>query len=226
MPRQQFLPSGHGNNAHLLIGITGGIGSGKSLVADTFAARGAGLVDTDVIAHQLTAPGGAAIAAIRAAFGDGVIAADGRMDRQAMRALVFQAPEKRQQLEAILHPMIQAEAMAQIEAARTHFPYVLVAVPLLVESGHWKSRVDRVLVVDCPEAIQVERVKSRSGLSTEQVQAIMAAQATRAQRLAAADDVIDNGGSLEHTQAQVVALDARYRRPVSSKDVRHFMQRV
>lgn len=199
---------------HLLVGITGGIGSGKSLVADAFVARGAGLVDTDVIAHTLTAPGGAAIAPIRAAFGDGVIAADGRMDRKAMRALVFQAPEKRQQLEGILHPMILAEALAQIAEARTHFPYVLVAVPLLVESGHWKERVDRVLVVDCPEALQIERVQKRAGLDAGQVQAIMAAQATRAERLAAADDVIDNSGSIAQMERQVQALDACYRDPV------------
>ncbi|HYF57951.1 MAG TPA: dephospho-CoA kinase [Burkholderiaceae bacterium] len=194
-----------------VVGITGGIGSGKSTVADLLVARGAALVDTDRIAHELTAPGGDAIAPIRAAFGDGAIAADGRMDRAAMRALAFSDPDARRRLEAILHPMIRERTQRGIDAAaRAGAPYVLVAVPLLVESGDWRGRYDRVLVVDCPPEVQVARVMARSGLAREQVEAILAAQASRAQRLAAADDVIDNGGPRQALAAQVDALHETY----------------
>lgn len=194
-----------------VVGITGGIGSGKSTVADLLVARGAALVDTDRIAHALTGPGGAAIEAIRAAFGDGVIAADGRMDRAAMRALAFADPTARRRLEAILHPMIRARTQQEIDAAvRDGAPYVVVAVPLLVESGDWRGRYDRVLVVDCPPEVQVERVVRRNGLPREQVEAILAAQASRAQRLAAADDVIDNGGPPDALAAQVERLHEAY----------------
>jgi dephospho-CoA kinase len=166
-----------------VIGLTGGIGSGKSTVADLLVARGAALVDTDRIAHELTAPGGEAIAPIRAAFGDAVVAADGRMDRAAMRALAFADPDARRRLEAILHPMIRARTRAGIDAAiAAGAPYVLVAVPLLVESGDWRGRYDRVLVVDCPPEVQVGRVIARSGLARAQVDAILAAQASREQR--------------------------------------------
>lgn len=195
----------------LVIGVTGGIGSGKSTVADLLVERGAALVDTDRIAHELTAPGGDAIEPIRAEFGDAVIAADGRMDRAAMRARAFSDPGARRRLESILHPMIRARTQAGIEAAiRGGAPYVLVAVPLLVESGDWRGRYDRVLVVDCPPEVQVERVVRRSGLAREQVDAIIAAQASRAQRLAAADDVIDNGGAPEALAPQVDRLHAAY----------------
>ena len=194
-----------------VVGLTGGIGSGKSTVADRLVARGAALVDTDAIAHRLTEPGGDAIPAIRAAFGDGVIAADGRMDRAAMRAIAFSDPTARKRLEGILHPMIRARTQAGIEAAaRDGAPYVVVAVPLLVESGDWRGRYDRVLVVDCPAEVQVERVMRRSALAREQVEAILAAQATRAQRLAAADDVVDNGGPADALDRQVDALHATY----------------
>jgi dephospho-CoA kinase len=194
-----------------VIGLTGGIGSGKSTVADLLVARGAALVDTDRIAHALTAPGGAAIEPIRAAFGDGVVAADGSMDRAAMRALAFSDPAARKRLEAILHPMIRTLTQAGIdEALRVGAPYVLVAVPLLVESGHWEGRYDRVLVVDCPPETQIERVVRRSGLAREQAEAILAAQATRAQRLAAADDVVDNGGAPSALAAQLDRLHAAY----------------
>ncbi|MDO4904249.1 MAG: dephospho-CoA kinase [Lautropia sp.] len=204
-------PSAAVSRPPLLIGLTGGIGSGKSLVADLFVARGAGLIDTDQIAHQLTAPGGRAIDAIRETFGEAMISADGRMDRAAMRERVFTEPATRHRLEAILHPMIHDEAMQQLATtARARAPYVLIAVPLLVESGHWREHVDRILVVDCPEALQLERVGHRSKLSPEQVRAIMAAQASRADRLAAADDVIDNSGDIERTEAQVRHLHARY----------------
>jgi len=156
------------------IGLTGGIGSGKSKVADLFVERGAALVDTDEIAHRLAAPGGAAIPAIRTAFGNEVIAPDGRMDRAAMRALVFAAPARRKALEGILHPLIQATVRDELSQLAkgdsvSRPPYILIAVPLLVESGHWLHRVDRVLVVDCPEEVQMARVMARSGLSGAQV---------------------------------------------------------
>jgi len=194
-----------------VIGLTGGIGSGKSTIADMLVARGAALVDTDRIAHELTAPGGAAIGPIREAFGDGVIAADGRMDRAAMRALAFSDPAARRRLESILHPMIRTLTDAGIaDAIRGGAPYVLVAVPLLVESGNGRDRYDRVLVVDCPPEVQVERVMRRSSLPREQAEAILAAQATRAQRLAAADDVVDNGGARDALPAQLDRLHAAY----------------
>ncbi len=194
-----------------VIGLTGGIGSGKSTVADLLVERGAALVDTDRLAHELTAPGGAAIDAIRAAFGDGVIAPDGRMDRAAMRAIAFADPGARRRLESILHPMIRARTAQGVEAAAAAgAPYVVVAVPLLVESGDWRGRYDRVLVVDCPPEVQVERVMRRNALPREQVEAILAAQASRAQRLAAADDVVDNGGPPDALPAQVERLHAAY----------------
>ncbi|MFO1299350.1 MAG: dephospho-CoA kinase [Burkholderiaceae bacterium] len=194
----------------LLIGLTGGIGSGKSTVADLFAARGAAIVDTDAIAHELTGPGGAAIAAIRAGFGERVIRADGALDRDAMRERAFEDPAARRKLEAILHPMIRAESRRRLDAAEG--PYAILVVPLLVESGDRAGGVDRILVVDCPVEVQVERVMRRSGLSRERVQTILAAQASREQRLAAADDVIDNGGAPAALDAQVEALHRRYLR--------------
>ncbi len=197
------------------VGLTGGIGSGKSAAAERFAALGATIVDTDLIAHRLTAPGGAAIAAIRQAFGAGVISPDGSLDRAAMRARVFAEPAARQQLEAILHPLIRAESARQCLAAPG--PYVVMAVPLLVESGAYRQRCDRVCVVDCPEALQIERVRTRSGLDETQIRAIMAAQASREERLAAADDVIDNGGTLEALQQQVDRLHLRYLADASSR---------
>ncbi len=197
------------------VGLTGGIGSGKSAATERFAALGATIVDTDLIAHRLTAPGGAAIAAIRQAFGAGVISPDGSLDRAAMRARVFAEPAARQQLEAILHPLIRAESARQCLAAPG--PYVVMAVPLLVESGTYRQRCDRVCVVDCPEALQIERVRTRSGLDETQIRAIMAAQASREERLAAADDVIDNGGTLEALQQQVDRLHLRYLADASSR---------
>ncbi|MFU2486251.1 dephospho-CoA kinase [Thauera sp. WH-1] len=191
-----------------IVGLTGGIGSGKSAATEHFAALGASVVDTDHIAHALTAPRGAAIDAIRNSFGDVMIAADGSLDRAAMRARAFSQPDARRQLEAILHPMIRDESARQCRAAGG--PYVILAVPLLVESGSYRQRCDRICVVDCPEALQIERVSRRSGLDEAQVRAIMATQASRQQRLAVADDVIDNGGSLAALQAQVDRLHAAY----------------
>lgn len=190
------------------VGLTGGIGCGKSTVADLFAERGASIVDTDLIAHRLTAPGGAAIDAIRAAFGPAFIDADGAMDRAAMRARVFDMPEERKRLEAILHPMIRAETAR--EAAAATGAYVIFVVPLLVESGGWRERVDRILVIDCPEQVQVERVMRRSGLSAARVHDIMAAQVPRATRLAAADDVILNEAGIDALVPQVDRLHALY----------------
>lgn len=191
-----------------IVGLTGGIGSGKSAAADRFGELGAAVVDTDVIAHALTAPGGAAIESIRAAFGDALIGADGALDRATMRARVFAEPAERARLEAILHPMIRDEGARQCAAAQA--PYVVLVVPLLIESGTYRARCARIVVVDCPEAVQIARVQARSGLSAAQVEAIMAVQIPRAERLAAADDVIDNGGDLPFLFAQVDALHPRY----------------
>jgi len=193
------------------IGLTGGIGSGKSTVAERFQRLGAALVDTDVIAHRLTGPGGAAIEAIRRCFGDEMISADGSMDRAAMRTLVFSKPDARRTLEAVLHPMIGAVSRDETAvAARAGAPYVILAIPLLVEAGNARDRVDRVLVVDCPEAVQVARVARRSGLMPAEVEAIIQAQASRTQRLQAAQDVIDNGGEESRLDAQVQALHEKY----------------
>ncbi|MGB7479932.1 MAG: dephospho-CoA kinase [Burkholderiaceae bacterium] len=190
------------------VGLTGGIGSGKSLVADLFAAHGVAIIDTDLIAHQLTMPGGLAIPAIGTAFGAGFIDADGAMDRAKMRQLVFADADAKQRLEAILHPLIQQEC--ERAAANTDGAYLMFAVPLLVESGRWRQRVTRILVVDCPEQQQVERVIRRSGLTEPQVRAIMATQASRAERLAAADDVIVNDGPVTALAPQVERLHAQY----------------
>lgn len=190
------------------VGLTGGIGSGKTTVADMFAARGAAVVDTDAIAHQLTAPGGAAIPAIHAEFGAPFLSANGALDRAKMRSYVFDEPHARTRLEAILHPLIRSET--ERAAANAQGPYLIFVVPLLVESGSWSERVARVLVVDIPEEEQLRRVILRSGLPPEQVRAIMAAQVTRAQRLAAADDVIDNTGDALALVPQVDRLHAQY----------------
>ena len=191
-----------------LVGITGGIGSGKTTVANLFAALGVVVVDTDAIAHELTGPQGGAMPAIHQAFGQEVIAADGRLDRAAMRERVFADPAERRRLEAILHPMIGRLTNERALAADS--PYVMLAIPLLVESGRWKERVHRVLVVDCTEQTQVERVMARNDLSAQQVRDIMAAQASRQQRLAAADDLIDNNGTPQALAPAVQALHERY----------------
>jgi dephospho-CoA kinase len=191
-----------------IVGLTGGIGSGKSAAATLFEELGAAVVDTDAIAHELTAPGGTAIAPIRAAFGDEVVAPNGALDRAAMRRKVFTDAQAKGRLEAILHPMIRAEADRRSAAVRA--PYVVLVVPLLVESGGYRSRVQRVTVVDCPEEVQVARVMSRSGLFAEEARAIMAAQVSREARLAVADDVIDNGGELAALRPQIEALHRRY----------------
>jgi len=192
------------------IGLTGGIGSGKTRVADMLAEWGAALVDTDAISHALTAPGGAAMPAIRQAFGPGAVAADGALDRAWMRDLVFRQPEARAQLEGILHPLIGQHT--ERAAARAHGAYLVFVVPLLVESGRWRDRVDRICVVDCDPETQVARVQARSGLTEAAIRRIMAAQAARATRLAAADDVIVNDGATtaQQLRARAKALHDRW----------------
>ncbi|HZH56944.1 dephospho-CoA kinase [Yanghanlia caeni] len=192
------------------VGLTGGIGSGKSKVAEMLAKWGAAVIDTDVIAHELTAPGGAAIEPIRRAFGPDVIAENGALDRPAMRELVFQSPEARRRLEAILHPMIRAETEARARVADGC--YVVFVVPLLVESGRWLDELDRVCVVDCDPETQIARVQARSGLTHDAIARIMSAQASREERNAAAHDLINNGGgtSLDELEHQVRALHERW----------------
>lgn len=190
------------------VGLTGGIGCGKTTVADMFAALGASVIDTDQIAHSLTAPHGAAMPALLAEFGEDFATPEGALDRAKMRALVFSDATARARLEAILHPRIR-DATAAAAAIATG-PYTIFVVPLLIESGTWRERVTRVLAIDCSEETQVARVMTRSGLSAEQVRAIMAAQVTRAQRLAAADDVINNDEGLDELRPQVERLHAHY----------------
>lgn len=191
-----------------VVGLTGGIGSGKSAAADEFAALGASVVDTDAIARELTDKGGAALAHIERLFGAAFLDASGAMDRKKMRDHVFADPAAKQALENLLHPLIREESARRIAAASG--PYVVHVVPLLLESPGYRSRVDRVLVVDASEQAQLARVRARSGLSADEVRAIMRTQVSRAERLAGADDVIDNSGSLEALRKQVGALHQKY----------------
>jgi dephospho-CoA kinase len=191
------------------VGLTGGIGSGKSTVADMFAARGATIVDTDLIAHSMTAPNGPAMPAIVAEFGPEFADASGAMDRARMRALVFSDAGAKARLEAILHPRIRDAAL--VAGAAASGDYVIYAVPLLIESGTWRARVTRVLAVDCSEEVQIARVMARNNLPEAQVRAIMAAQVSREQRLAAAHDVIVNNAGIADLEAQVERLHQLYR---------------
>lgn len=201
-----------------VVGLTGGIGSGKSAAAEAFAALGAACVDTDAIAHVLTAPGGGALPALRQTFGPDLLTADGTLDRAVLRRRVFADPAARKRLEAILHPLIAAEADRQAcRAASADFPYVVLVVPLLVETGAWRARIDRIAVVDCPEPTQIARVMARSALTRAEVEAIIAAQATREERLAIADDVIANAGGLAELQARVAELHVVYLREAAHK---------
>lgn len=190
------------------VGLTGGIGSGKSTVADCFAAHGVPVIDTDVIARDLTAPGGAALEAIRAVFGDTVMQADGTLDRVALRRRIFADRPARRQLEAVLHPRIRQVVKQRLVTLTA--PYALIVIPLLVETGDYRDVLNRVLVVDCPEEVQIARVMARSGLTHDEIKAILAAQAGRAERLAVADDIIVNASSLEALQAEVAVLHQRY----------------
>jgi len=188
------------------VGLTGGIGSGKSTVLRMLSELGAAAIDADAISRATTAAGGAAIAAIARRFGAGFITPDGALDRARMREHAYADPQARRDLEQIIHPLVAAESARQVEAAlAAGVPCIVFDIPLLVESGRWRSQVDKVLVVDCSPETQVQRVVARSALEPEAVRAIMAAQATRAQRLAAADIVICNDAvSLDELRHMVV----------------------
>jgi dephospho-CoA kinase len=192
-----------------VVGLTGGIGSGKSAVANAFAGLGIDVTDTDRLAHALTRPGTPGLDAIVAAFGAGILQSDGSLDRAALRRRAFADAEVRSRLEAILHPPIGDAAKREI----MHWlsPYGILVVPLLLERDGLRSLVQRVLVVDCPEEEQVRRVASRSGLALDEIRAIMATQLSRATRLARADDVLDNAGPPSAITPKVAALDRRYR---------------
>ncbi len=190
------------------VGLTGGIGSGKSRAAALFAEGGASVVDTDAISHELTGTNGAAMPDIRATFGAAVLAADGSLNRAAMRERVFSNSEDRQRLENVLHPLIQERARERMR--RSVAPYTLLVVPLLLETGAYRDLIDRVLVVDCSESQQIARTMARSGITEDAVRAIMAAQLPRAQRLARADDVIRNDGDIAQLQTQVLNLHRQY----------------
>jgi len=192
----------------LCVGLTGGIGSGKTSVSRIFAELGAGVVDTDEISHTLTAPAGVAIEAIRLAFGDEYIASDGALDRAAMRALIFSDHMAKARLEAILHPLIRSHVL--LATLQSDAPYTMLVVPLLLETGSYKEVVKRVLVVDSDEQLQIARTMQRASLSEEQVRAIMANQVSRKVRLAGADDVIVNNGGLDDLRRQVQTLHQVY----------------
>lgn len=190
-----------------LVGLTGGIGSGKTAVSDELANLGAGIVDTDLIAHQITAPGGAAIPLIQKQFGAEFIDSSGALDRSKMRSLVFADPQARKSLEDITHPLIRQETIKQAkQLLQEKAPYLVFVVPLLIESGNWRPLLDYLVVVDCPEETQIERVMHRSKLPRNEVEAILKAQISRAERLACADMVIENQGSLDQLKAEVLSL--------------------
>lgn len=192
-----------------VVGLTGGIGSGKTAVADAFAQLGVEVIDTDALAHRLSAAGQPGFTAILAAFGGGMLQPDGELDRNALRRLVFGDAGARARLEAALHPLIAAEVARRVEAWCG--AYGIIVVPLLLERAGLRSLVDRILVVDCPEEEQVRRVVARNGLLPAEVRAIMATQFDRERRLAAADEVLDNAGAPDAIAPQVRALDRRYR---------------
>lgn len=197
-----------------VVGLTGGIGSGKTVVSDVFAALGVPVIDTDLIAHALTGPDGKAMPALVKAFGPEILANDGRLDRAEMRQRVYANSEERKKLESILHPLIFAAVQtACVEASRnTLSPYLLLVVPLLFESGEkYRSLCQRIIVVDCDEEIQVQRVMKRNGLNRETVDAMRLAQASRTQRLSIATDVLLNEGDSQSLNASIRALDEKFR---------------
>lgn len=202
----------------LRIGLTGGIGSGKSTVAAEFATLGATVVDTDAIARRLTGSGGAAMPALRQSFGNAIATTDGALDREAMRLLAFSDPSAKLRLEAILHPLISAQA--QLEAASASNQVVVFDVPLLAESGHWRNRVDRVLVVDCSAATQIERILQRPGWTADAARRVIASQARRDQRRAIADAVVFNDGIDRCTLASLVQALWQLWQPGDSKPVK------
>lgn len=190
------------------IALTGGIGSGKSAAANYFVHLGADLIDTDVIAHQLTAPEGKALPTLRDAFGESIFFPDGTLNRTALRQQVFSDLQAKTQLENILHPLIQTAVMQALHEC--HAPYQLIAIPLLLESGFFRAQAQRVCVVDCMPEQQIERVMIRSGLKAAEVNAILAQQVSRTQRLAAADDVLDNSSTLDALHQQIDKLHWQY----------------
>jgi dephospho-CoA kinase len=192
-----------------VVGMTGGIGSGKTEVAKAFGALGVEVVDADAISHRLSMPGEAGHAAIAAAFDHGILLPSGELDRGALRRRVFADPDARARLEAAVHPLIRRELQREMAAWRG--VYGVVVVPLLLERGGLAKQIDRVLVVDCPEDEQIRRVVARSGLSSAEVRAIMATQLDRSARLQGADDVLDNSGSADAIAPQVAELDRRYK---------------
>jgi dephospho-CoA kinase len=190
-----------------LIGLTGGIGSGKTAVSDLLTQLGAGIVDTDLIAHQITAPHGSAMALIEKQFGPEFIASDGALNRDKMRSLVFATPEARKSLEAITHPLIRQETAKQaLQLSEEGASYLVFVVPLLIESESWQNLIDLLVVVDCPQETQIQRVMQRSNLSREEVKQILAAQASRQERLKYADMVIENQGSPKQLAVEVQNL--------------------
>jgi dephospho-CoA kinase len=191
-----------------LVGLTGGIGSGKSTVADMFASLGVRIVDTDLISHQLTQTGGSAIPAIRDTFGVQLVNAQGALDRGKMRELVFGNPDEKNRLEAILHPLIYAQTRQQA-FSQTDAPYTIIVVPLLFESGRYTNWLQRVITVDCPEESQIARTTQRSKLDEPAVRAIMAQQLRREARLTLADEIIVNNGSLDNLETQVIGIHRR-----------------
>lgn len=190
-----------------LIGLTGGIGSGKTAVSKLLGELGAGVIDTDLISHQITAPGGKAIPLIASAFGDDFINPEGALNRPKMRTLVFKDTGARQILEQITHPLIQQETIKQaFELAKSKVPYLVFVVPLLIESGRWLKLIDYLAVVDCPEETQILRVMRRNNMTRPEVENILKAQTKRNTRLAAANAVIENQGSLEDLKLEVLKL--------------------
>lgn len=191
----------------LVVALTGGIGSGKTRVSDLFAELGAGVIDADLLSRELTSPGSPALPEIAGEFGAGMLRPDGALDRAALRQRVFADPAARGRLEGILHPRIKALMLERL--ARLEAPYAVLVIPLLLETGQ-QGLADRVLVVDAPEEIRIDRVRLRSGLSEAEIQAIIASQASRDERLARADDIIDNSGGPERLRPQVEGLHRRY----------------
>jgi dephospho-CoA kinase len=192
----------------LRIGLTGGIASGKSTVTQRFAELGVPVIDADVASRIVVEPGTAGLAQVVARFGAGVLQADGQLDRRALRNLIFKDASLRQALDAILHPLIRADM--EREAAEVQAPYVIMAIPLLVEGRSSAKRVDRVLVVDADETLQMQRLQARDGSSLEQARAILSSQASRAARLGQADDVLLNSGTVAELRQAVDRLHEKY----------------
>ncbi|WP_189445508.1 dephospho-CoA kinase [Salinicola rhizosphaerae] len=202
----------------MVVGVTGGIGAGKSAVARAFGALGAGWVDADDVAREVVMPGEPALEAIHSRYGDAILQADGTLDRRVLRERIFDAPAERRWLESETHPRIRERLITHLERlAGTGAPYCLLVSPLLIESGQ-RALVDRVLVIDVPETVQIERTLARDNVSRRQIEAILAAQSPRAARLAAADDVIDNSGDKDALLERVAQLDRLYRQLASSSN--------